>query len=180
MPKKPRPTASKSLLRKSASQHVHGKAGKSINLVGLISEKKRATKSRPSTVKIVEADQQSLRELDIIMATADSVIVVEGKHQTEVSGKPFRMMKHVLHALGSTEDDTDAELTSQEAADLLNVSRPYVIKLAREKTLPCFMVGNRHRFMLSDVLAFQEKQAAERDKALRAIAPKGGYTAEDF
>ncbi len=131
-------------------------------------------------MKVVKADQQSLRELDLLMATADSVIIVEGKKQTKVSGKPFRTIKHVVHTLGSTDEDTASELTSQETADLLNVSRPHVIKLARDKVLPHRLVGNRHKFLLADVLAYQEKQAAEREESLSALAPKGGYTAEDF
>ncbi|TDC51089.1 DNA-binding protein [Jiangella ureilytica] len=72
------------------------------------------------------------------------------------------------------------ELTSQQAADLLNVSRPHVVKLARTGELPHRMVGNRHRFHLEDVLEYEQRQRRVRDQALAAIAPEDGYTAEDF
>lgn len=72
------------------------------------------------------------------------------------------------------------ELTSQQTADLLNVSRPHVVKLARTGELPHRMVGNRHRFDLEDVLEYEDRQWRVRDQALAAIAPEDGYTAEDF
>ncbi len=77
-------------------------------------------------------------------------------------------------------DKVDTELTSQDAADLLNVSRPHVVKLARDGRLPHKRVGNRHRFMLSDVLEFDRLSRLERENALTAIAPEAGYAAEDF
>lgn len=82
-------------------------------------------------------------------------------------------------------EDTEADLegavmSSQEAADLLNVSRPFVVKLAKTGRLSHRMVGNRHRFDLADVLAYAEKMRTERSEALAATAPAGGYTAEDF
>jgi excisionase family DNA binding protein len=49
-----------------------------------------------------------------------------------------------------------AELSSQETADLLGVSRPHVVKLARTGELPHRMVGNRHRFRRADVLAYDQ------------------------
>ena len=73
-----------------------------------------------------------------------------------------------------------AVISSQEAADLLNVSRPFVVKLADTGQLAHHMVGNRHRFSLVDVLAHAEHMRTERTEALAALAPAGGYTAEDF
>lgn len=77
-------------------------------------------------------------------------------------------------------DDASAELTSQQAADVLNVSRPHVVKLAREGILPHRMVGNRHRFLASDVRAYRQREAARRSEILAGLAPEGGYTAGDF
>src|SRR5438270_2121731 len=45
----------------------------------------------------------------------------------------------------------DEELTTQAAADLLGISRPYLVKLLRDGALPHRKVGNRHRLHMSDV-----------------------------
>ena len=72
------------------------------------------------------------------------------------------------------------KLTSQEVADLLNVSRPHVVKLAREGAIPHKMVGNRHRFMLSDVQEYDQRHRVEREQALASIVPDAGYISADF
>lgn len=60
-----------------------------------------------------------------------------------------------------------AELTTQEAADLLGVSRPYLIKLIEEGALPCTLTaGNHRRLRLSDVLAYRRVRDQERRAAL--------------
>jgi len=71
-------------------------------------------------------------------------------------------------------------LSSQETADLLNVSRPFVVKLAKSGQLPHTKVGNRHRFALGDVLEYKQHLKAEGAEALAAMVPTGGYRADDF
>ena len=60
-----------------------------------------------------------------------------------------------------------AELTTQGAADLLGVSRPYLIKLIEQGTVPCTLTaGNHRRLRLSDVLAYRRVRDEERRAAL--------------
>jgi excisionase family DNA binding protein len=60
-----------------------------------------------------------------------------------------------------------AELTTQDAADLLGVSRPYLIKLIEDGSLPCTLTaGNHRRLRLSDVLAYRRVRDQDRRAAL--------------
>jgi excisionase family DNA binding protein len=66
-----------------------------------------------------------------------------------------------------------AELTTQQAADLLNVSRPFLIKLLEQKRLPFSKVGKHRRIQLSDVLSFKHCSDEQRRVALERLAADG-------
>ena len=59
-----------------------------------------------------------------------------------------------------------AEVTTAEAADLLNVSRPFVIKLLETGAMPFRKVGTNRRLRLIDVLEYRDRQDAIATAAL--------------
>jgi excisionase family DNA binding protein len=61
-------------------------------------------------------------------------------------------------------------LTTQEAAEMLGVSRPTLVKLLEAKKIPFSQPGRHRRVRLADILAFQQRQAEARSSALTELA----------
>lgn len=63
-----------------------------------------------------------------------------------------------------------AELTTQEAADLLHISRPHLIKLLTAKKLPFHMAGSHRRIKFNDLRAYENEVEKTRREAMQELA----------
>lgn len=103
-------------------------------------------------------------------------LVTDDNHHEMIAIPPgaLRLLVDLLTHLGQGRSVTvhgqNAELTTQEVADYLNVSRPYVVKLIEDEKLPARKVGTRRRVAFEDLLRYDEQQRARQRAALDELA----------
>jgi len=95
-------------------------------------------------------------------------------HSVQLPASAVQLMIEVLTQLGQGNSvnitPIHAELTTQEAADLLNMSRPTFIKLLDEDTLPHTRTGNRRKVAFVDVMAYKQLLDEKRLSALDELS----------
>lgn len=98
-----------------------------------------------------------------------------GQKQTiELPAGAVRLLTAILADMASSRAVAvvrqNAELTTQQAADFLNVSRPFLIRLLDDRKIPVRLVGTHRRVHFEDVLAYKENIDRERRKVLDELA----------
>lgn len=63
-----------------------------------------------------------------------------------------------------------SELSTQQAADLLHISRPHLVKMLEQGVLPFKKVGSHRRVLLQDLLQYEARQAEQRRQQLQFLA----------
>jgi len=85
-----------------------------------------------------------------------------------------RLLSHLLMEMGQGNAVTiipiHAELTTQEAADILNVSRPHLVSLLDAKKIPHHRAGTHRRIKFSDLCAYRDEFEQRRNTALAELA----------
>jgi excisionase family DNA binding protein len=76
------------------------------------------------------------------------------------------MLKELSEGGSVTVASVAAELTTQQAADLLNVSRPYLIGLLDRGEIPYRKVGNRRKIRMVDVMSYRRRDQVHRQAIL--------------
>lgn len=104
--------------------------------------------------------------------------------EVEIPASAFAALQAIVRDLAQGRTITliphDRELTTKEAADILNVSRPFLVKLLDRGDLPYHRVGTHRRLRVEDVLAYRELRAKRRREKLRELTElseqlEGGY-----
>ena len=128
------------------------------------------------TVAPSEADAVLARESSRLLATRKlgrtsvRIRLMDEGDAVTVPASAVRLVLQLLAEMSQgnsvTLIPTQAELTTQQAADLLNVSRPYVAKLLDDGKIPSRRVGKYRRVRFDDLMAFKRKDDEAREKVL--------------
>ncbi len=76
----------------------------------------------------------------------------------------------MAHGQGVTVIPQNALLTTQEAAGLLGISRPTLVRLLEDGEMPYEQRGRHRRIMLSDLLTYQQKMRQQRRESLNTTS----------
>ena len=98
----------------------------------------------------------------------------DGQTAIEIPAPLYDALLYVVHHMAHGEPVSlvpmHAELTTQQAADMLNVSRPFLIKLLEEGHIPYTKTGTHRRIKMRDLKAYRERRDAEVRRILSEMA----------
>ena len=135
--------------------------------------------------KITKSDQKIALSSAKILADSedraaqnkDEVVKLRIQGSDEVVAIPLKALKLLNSIISNMAQGksialmpSDAEMTTQQAAEILNVSRPHVIKLLEKGEIPYKKVGSHRRILLQDILEYESKFSSDRRKKLDYLA----------
>ena len=115
----------------------------------------QVTDSNKPTKLSLALDSKDIRTVTLSPTLAESLLEVL---RLISSGHGFYMIP------------VEAELTTQQAADLLNVSRPFLVKLLEKNEIPFTKTGRHRRVRANDIFEYKKKRDANRSDALSTLA----------
>jgi excisionase family DNA binding protein len=120
--------------------------------------------------------REQLGKLSLSFDRSNYQLVINGQ-ESEIVQIPSSAMHLFVQLLSEIADghavtvtSVHEELSTQKAADILNVSRPYLIQLLEQGKIPFHKVGTHRRVRLADILSYKEQIDAQRLNTLDELA----------
>lgn len=133
-----------------------------------------------------ELAQRGQRELAAYLSTklqTQRISIVGEDDKTHTIELPTSAMTMLVEVLGELAAGNavqivpvHAELTTQEAANILNVSRPHMVKLLEEGKLPFHKIGRHRRVLFADLMEYKKRRENESLNAMQALADQAQDT----
>ena len=122
-----------------------------------------------------DKDASMVRELDEALKKnrGRAKLRAPSGEEIELPHSVFEVLVRVVHEMARGNAvrvmPVRTELTTQQAADLLNVSRPFLVGLLEEGGIPFRKVGSHRRVRLDDLLVYKDTRDRERRRALNEL-----------
>lgn len=133
----------------------------------------------PGDIKLAQASRLKVEKL-LNSGLPVSVVTRDNGKESELVEIPRSAVPIIKQILAAMEKGSaivvmpvEAHLTTQQAADLLGVSRPFIIKLIDEKKLGCRKVGRHRRILLKELLEYKQQSYSKGQKILDELAEDG-------
>lgn len=125
-------------------------------------------------ISIPSGGEEQLRALRNLLLDGE-VTVTGANHQQQSIPSPvrdvlIRILTHMEVGQAITIIPASHELSSQDAADLLGVSRQYMVRLLEGGKLPFHRAGTHRRIYLQDLMAYKKERDRQRREALDQMA----------
>lgn len=126
-------------------------------------------------VLATEKEAQVIKHLDLLLGSKTSQAKLVGCDGEEIviPESVYFVLRQVIHLMASGRAVSlvplEHELTTQEAADLLNVSRPFLVKLLEQGEIPYIKVGSHRRIRFEDLMAYKQQRERERRQCLKEL-----------
>ena len=135
-----------------------------------------------------QKEAYSIRQLDQILSleVSQAKLVTANGEQIHIPDSVYQVLRQVVHAMAKGQAISivpqQQELTTQQAADILNVSRPFLIKLLEQGEIPYIMVGTHRRIPYQDLMRYKQQRDIKRREGLKELTQflqdEGFYEAE--
>lgn len=125
-------------------------------------------------IQLAKESTKKIAELNTEGTDHVAKLVIDNKRmEIKLSKSMFIALTKLLQEMAAGKAvmliPVDAEFTTQEAADLLNVSRPYFVKLLDDGKIPCRTVGRYRRVRYEDLMKYKQLADAKRQSAMDSL-----------
>jgi excisionase family DNA binding protein len=114
----------------------------------------------------------------------DGVEQLDNSPLLRLPPKVLRLIADLLGALAEGKAVSvvpkDLNVTTQEAAMFLNVSRPYLVRLLEEGKIRFHKVGSHRRIRFEDIMQYKEERTRKSNEALQALADQAQEIGLDY
>lgn len=136
---------------------------------------KTMTPVAEAQIEALPAEEQALRAVDQMTEPGAALAIVDERtgKRTPLPQSALRALHAVSRVLAAGQSvvvlEGQKDLTPNDAAEILNVSRPFVRSLIEKGELEAHAVGTHHRIPLHAVLAYKQGRSERRRESLRKI-----------
>ncbi len=132
-----------------------------------------------AAASLAHASAAELSRLLAILPEAERAIVKLDGHDLILPRQALALLRDILVEMAQgnavTIVPTHAELTTQEAANILNVSRPHLVKLLNDDVIPYSKTGTHRRIRYQDLMVYKAQREQRSMDVLNALTEQAQH-----